>query len=239
MKKIFSVLFVVSVVFMLLISAAFADENDTSDFLSVISGEDGTAYINLFELILQEQYDPLWIEYCGGAETEGVEEYVAMLKAYISGDMYVEPAVEAYGDGQNGFIFDCFYINDAESFVMNGDTITIQKRDGSSETHTYSYVGKLSVGSDETMYYNGDAFSAEFECDVYRSNDEAGEFNYFFFRDDTMDSTYHIEFRYGTDIDSLQGYMTGKYAYWLAAGFDADADEETIKNVIELFCSEK
>ena len=31
----------------------------------------------------------------------------------------------------------------------------------------------------------------------------------------------------------------GKYAYWLAAGFDANADAETTENVIALFCGEK
>ena len=30
-----------------------------------------------------------------------------------------------------------------------------------------------------------------------------------------------------------------KYAYWLAAGFDAKADAETTENVIALFCGEK
>ena len=34
------------------------------------------------------------------------------------------------------------------------------------------------------------------------------------------------------------GYLTGLYAYWLAAGIDANADEETIRKVIALFCLE-
>ena len=32
--------------------------------------------------------------------------------------------------------------------------------------------------------------------------------------------------------------MKGQYAYWLAAGIDANADAETIDNVIALFCTE-
>ena len=49
---------------------------------------------------------------------------------------------------------------------------------------------------------------------------------------------YHIEFRYGSDLAALQQYMKGRYAYWLAAGIDANADAETIDNVIALFCTE-
>lgn len=37
---------------------------------------------------------------------------------------------------------------------------------------------------------------------------------------------------------ALQQYMKGRYAYWLAAGIDANADAETIDNVIALFCTE-
>ena len=32
--------------------------------------------------------------------------------------------------------------------------------------------------------------------------------------------------------------MQGPYAYWLAAGFPVDADEEMTKNVITLFCED-
>ena len=32
--------------------------------------------------------------------------------------------------------------------------------------------------------------------------------------------------------------MKGRYAYWLAAGIDANADAETIDSVIALFCTE-
>jgi hypothetical protein len=77
-----------------------------------------------------------------------------------------------------------------------------------------------------------------FPVDVYKSANEAGEFNYFLLREDTMEETYHIEFRYGRDLEQLQGYLVGPYAYWLAAGIDEDADEETICRVIALFCLE-
>ena len=74
---------------------------------------------------------------------------------------------------------------------------------------------------------------------LYQTADEdAGEFRYFFMMPDTPASTYHLEFRYGSDVDALTEYATGPYAYWLAAGFPVDADEAMTENVIGLFCDE-
>ena len=53
-----------------------------------------------------------------------------------------------------------------------------------------------------------------------------------------MEETGHIEFRYGKDLEELQGYFTGPYGYWLTAGFDVNADETTLKNTVQLFCLE-
>ena len=47
-----------------------------------------------------------------------------------------------------------------------------------------------------------------------------------------------VEFRCGSDLDALQKYFTGPYAYWLSAGIDANADAQTIDNVIGLFVTE-
>ena len=88
------------------------------------------------------------------------------------------------------------------------------------------------------MTWGGETFCPAFDCEVYQATDDAGDFTYFFFRDDTMETTYHIEFRYGNDLAALQQYIKGQYAYWLAAGIDANADAETIDNVIALFCTE-
>ena len=74
---------------------------------------------------------------------------------------------------------------------------------------------------------------------LYETADEdAGEFKYFFLLPDTPASTYHIEFRYGSDADALELYNEGPYAYWLAAGILADHDEQMVTDVINLFCSE-
>ena len=64
------------------------------------------------------------------------------------------------------------------------------------------------------------------------------QFTYFFLLPDTPDTTYHTEFRYGSDPEALMLYNDGPYAYWLAAGILANRDEQMVKDVIQLFCEE-
>ncbi len=73
----------------------------------------------------------------------------------------------------------------------------------------------------------------------YESEDaDSGEFTYFAFSPDTMETTYHLEFRYAESLDDLQSWFEGSYAYWNAAGIAENYDEATMKNVIELFATE-
>ncbi len=216
--------------------AALAEDDDFGIFPAV-AGENGTTYVNLFDVILAEDCQGLWHDYIGAVVGEDLaDDSAAALQASISSDLYGEAAIEAFAQG--GMAFDCFFINGAETFTFKDNAVTVTKTDGETETHTYEYLGQYLIGEGETMEYMGMEFPVEFPCDVYRSTDEAGEFNYFFMREDTMDTTYHLEFRYGRDLEELQGYFVGPYAYWLAAGFDAEADQETLENVIALFCLE-
>ncbi len=224
----------------MLMTAAVPGQAETAadtGILPQIAGEGGTTYANLFEVIVNDTWNPVWNEYIGAiVGEENAADTTAGLQSSVTSDIYGPEAAAAFAEASPRF--DCWYINDAESFTFEGDTITIAKTDGTSETHTYEYQGQYNIGENETMNYMGQEISMAFPCDVYKSTDEAGEFNYFFLRDDTMDTTWHIEFRYGKDLEELQGYLTGPYGYWLAAGIDADADEETIRNVISLFCLE-
>ena len=160
----------------------------------------------------------------------------AALQGSVTSNLHGEEAIAAFADG--GYAFDCHFINGAQSLTFKDNTVTILKTDGTRETHTYEYQGKVNIGEGETMTYQGAEISMAFPVDVYRSTDEAGEFNYFLMREDTMDTTWHLEFRYGSDLNALQGYMAGPYAYWLAAGIDEKADAKTINKVIALFCLE-
>ncbi len=52
-----------------------------------------------------------------------------------------------------------------------------------------------------------------------------------------METTCHLEFRYAEDLSDLQSWFEGNYA-WNAAAIAVDYDQETMKNVIELFVTE-
>ena len=218
--------------------AEAAPEGDNGVF-PAIAGEAGTTYVSLFDVILADEYAPLWHDFIAPVTGDGAADAaVTGLQGSISGQLYGEDAIAAFADNPEHIAFDCFFINGVEAFTFEGSDVTVKLTDGTTETHTYAYLGQYNVGDGETMNYQGQEISVAFPCDVYKSTDEAGEFNYFFLRDDTMASTYHTEFRYGRDLEALQGYFVGPYAYWLAAGIDANADADTIKNVIELFCLE-
>ncbi len=202
-----------------------------------IAGENGTTYVSLFDTIVTEEWNPLWQDYIGAVMGEDASPAMtAALQGSVTSNLHGEEAIAAFADG--GYAFDCHFINGAQSLTFKDNTVTILKTDGTQETHTYEYQGKVNIGEGETMMYQGAEISMAFPVDVYKSTDEAGEFNYFMMREDTMDTTWHLEFRYGSDLEALKGYMAGPYAYWLAAGIDANADAETIDNVIGLFCLE-
>ena len=214
---------------------------DNNGVLTAIAGENGTTYENFFDVTLAEENHGLWYD-CTAAITgeSAAEDTIAFMQGYISSEMYGEEAISYYSENPDAqTVFDCFYINGLKLVTFDPDnTITVTLEDGSTETHTYEYIGAYNVGEGESMVYMGQEISVAFPCDVYKSTDEAGEFNYFFLRDDTMEETGHIEFRYGKDLEELQGYFTGPYAYWLTAGFDVDADEETLKKTVQLFVLE-
>ena len=221
-------------------------ENDAAETESVgiypeIAGENGITYENFFDVTLAEENYDLWYDCVAAVVGESAAaDTVAFMQGYISSDLYGEEAIAYYGENPDATpVFDCFYINGLKLVTFNPDyTITVELEDGSTETHSYEYIGVYPIGAGETMMYMGQEIDMEFPCDVYQSTDEAGEFNYFFLRDDTMETTGHIEFRYGNDLEALGGYFVGPYAYWLTAGFDANANEETLRSTVELFCLE-
>ena len=90
-------------------------------------------------------------------------------------------------------------------------------------SHTYHYIGMEEIRG---------------LCEYESDDADSGEFTYFCMAPDTNTTTYHIEFRYGSDLDALGQYDAGPYAYWLASGISTDYDQTMIENCIELFCTE-
>ena len=185
-------------------------------------------YEPLFPIITDSQYDQLWLDPCiSVVGEEAAPEVAEMLKSACSGTVYGQEAIDDFGDGSEGAQFDCLFINGPSTITFDGNVISGNDENGDKLfSHEYKFVGGLSLAGLMDGY-------------LYETEDEdAGEFRYFYMMPDTPATTYHLEFRYGSDVDALTQYNEGPYAYWLAAGFPVDADEEMVKNVITLFCEE-
>ena len=208
------------------LSFSFAKKDDAAEAAALLEAIKGT-YEALFPVITAPEFDQIWLDPCTAVLGEEMGPAVAeMLKAACNGTVYGQEAIDAFGDGSNGAQFDCLFINGVDQITFDGTAISGSFEGKEVFSHEYAYVGPLSLGGMMGGYL--------FET----SDEDAGEFRYFYLMPDTPATTYHLEFRYGSDVDALAQYNEGPYAYWLAAGFPVDAGEEMIRNVITLFCEE-
>ena len=215
---------------LLMMTAAFGvaeTADDSAEALELLENIKGT-YEPLFPVITAAEYDSIWLDSCVKAMGEEAgAEMAGMMKNYCAGTIYGQEAVDAFGDGSNGAQFACGFINGVATITFDGKTISGADESGKTVfSHEYAYVSKLSL-------------SGAMEGYLFETADEdAGEFKYFYMMPDTPATTYHLEFRYGSNVDDLAKIMEGPYAYWLAAGFPVDADAELINKVITLYCEE-
>ncbi len=185
-------------------------------------------YDALFPVITSPDYDQIWLDSCAAVlGDEAAPAAAEALKAACNGTIYGQEAIDAYGDGSNGAQFDCLFINGPAQIVFEGKKISGLDETGATVfSHEYSFVEPASIAGMMNGY-------------LYRTGDtDAGEFEYFFLLPDTPDTTFHTEFRYGSDPEAMMLYNDGPYAYWLAAGILSDRDEQMVQNVIDLFCTE-
>lgn len=197
------------------------NEADADQLLKDLTG----SYQELWPVILADDYTQTWIDDCkeivGEDDAEAAYE---KLKSMVTGEVYGEEAEEAYKDGGGAYF--CGFTQDMATVEFDGDTKTIKGYDKDEKelfSHTYHYVG---MEETRGLY--------EFESD----DADSGEFTYFYLAPDTNDTTYHIEFRYGSDADALAKYDAGDYAYWLASGISIEYDEKMVDDCIQLFCEE-
>ena len=191
------------------------------DYLTTISG----TYVELFPELSKPEYRDIWIN----ATTplvgeENAEAATDKLLAMCMAEPYGPEATEKYAADPDGMAFNCYFLGGVAKFVMDGHTITGLDAQGREVfSHTYRLLDKENE--------NGFIF--------YQSEDEnSGQFTYFAFSPDTMETTYHLEFRYAEDLSDLQSWFEGNYAYWNAAAIAEDYDQSTMKHVIELFTTE-
>ena len=215
---------------LLVMTAAFGmaeNMDDSAEAAAFVDNIKGT-YEALFPVITASEYDRIWLDTCAVVLGEEAAPAVAeMLKSACNGTVYGQEAVDAFGDGSDGAQFDCLFINGVSRITFDGMTVSGEDDKGEAVfSHEYTYIGHLSLAGMMDGYL--------FET----ADEDAGEFRYFYMMPDTPATTYHLEFRYGSSTEDLAKYNEGPYAYWLAAGFPVDADEEMIKDVITLFCLE-
>lgn len=183
------------------------------------------SYQELWPVILDEQYTQTWLDDCAAlVGEENAQAAYDKLSSMVTGTVYGEDAVAAYANG--GGVYDCSFTEGLSTLEFDGANSAIKGYDADGNelfSHTYHYVGMEEIRG---LY--------EYESD----DADSGEFTYFCMAPDTNTTTYHIEFRYGSDLDALGQYDAGPYAYWLASGISTDYDQTMIESCIELFCTE-
>lgn len=214
-----------------------ADQYDDDVSGALLYGLTDT-YQPLFEgAIFNEDYAHYWHDYCAAILGEAnADAAVSALKFSIGGELYGQDAVDAYTENPESTQFFCGFTGNVATLTFNGSQISGYDANGTELfSHPYRYVGEesLYMGTEPLM----DAWLFE------SLDDNSGQFKYFLMCGDTPDTTYHIEFRYGSERgDNLNQFATGNSAYWLAAGIPTSAledEEETLlEQVIALFCLE-
>lgn len=202
-------------------SAAVSQDAEAADYLSGISG----TYIELFPEMAKEEYRQIWIDAATPlVGADNADATTDMLLGMCMAEPYGEEAIEKYAADPDSMAFNCYFLGGVEKFVIDGDTITGLDAQGEQVfSHTYQKMDEDN-GSGTIFYQSEDA--------------DSGEFTYFAFAPDTMETTYHLEFRYAENLDDLQSWYEGKYAYWNAGAIAENYDQATMKNVIELFATE-
>jgi len=202
-------------------SSVSSDENQSAaeQLLTDITG----TYQELWPVLLADEYKQIWLDASAKFVGEDdAEATVQKLQSMVTATIYGEEAVSAYQDGDARY--DCSFTQGVAQFQFDGTTIKGFDQSGSELfSHTYHFVGMEDING---MY--------EYESD----DTDSGEFTYFCLAPDTSATTYHIEFRYGSDLEALAQYDAGSYAYWMASGISVDCDQDMIENCIELFCTE-
>lgn len=194
---------------------------ETDEYLAEIQGD----YVELFPELAKEENRATWEKYVAEyVDEDMVSDSIDMLLSMCMADIYGQEATDAYAEDSDSMRFDCYFLGDVKEFNVDGNTISGVDEDGNEVfSHTYKPM--------DMDNENGFLF--------YETEDEdAGMFQYFAFSPDTPETTYHLEFRYADNIDDLQSWFEGNYAYWNAAAISKDYDEEMMDNCIELFCSE-
>lgn len=199
-------------------------EEERADVAAQLLADLKGNYTQLWDVLLADEYKEEWINDCTEiVGQENAADVVEMLQASVTGTIYGEEAVEAYKDSDS-MAFDCDFLEGVSEFIFDGNIISgIDEKGNEVFSHEYHY----------------NEYVEDLDFYVFETDDEdAGEFTYFLVRSDTPETTAHIEFRYGSDVEALKQFMEGDYAYWMASGISTENTEEQAKKSIQIFCEE-
>lgn len=149
-------------------------------------------YQELWPVILADEYDQLWLDDSAAIVGEdNAQAAVEKMSSMVTGTVTGEEAVETYKDGN--MAYDCEFLQNIDQFTFDGTTISGVDEEGNDVfSHSYHYVG---MEETRGLY-------------IYESDDaDSGEFTYFCIAPDTMKTTWHIEFRYGSDLMHWKNMM--------------------------------
>lgn len=196
----------------------------TDSYMEKLQG----SYEELFPVMLESKWDVVWdtlsVKYAG----DNAEQLKTSLKeSYVAEEYGEEVAAKKMAAGD--YTFDCYFENGIKEFCIDGNTISAYDSDGK-ELSKHEYEAQETKACTE---YPQIVFH------VYKSKDSnSGEFTYFIFSDDNTSDTYHVEFRYGSDLEALCSYFSGKYGFWLASGIQKNPSDKLVYDVIDLFIKE-
>ena len=109
-------------------TSAAETEASSDDFgvWTALAGDNGTTYPNLFKVILSDDDYSYRYDYSAAVVGEdNAKSTVDYLRSFISADIYGDEAVAAYADADS-FLFDCWYLNDVDTFTFKDDTATLE-----------------------------------------------------------------------------------------------------------------
>ena len=211
-----------------------ADQYDKDDAAAQLNALFDT-YRQLFEgTTFDDACDAYWHDAAAAVVGEaGADAAVKMMKTSIGG--------KQYGANKEDNVFCCGFINGVDQITFNGTEISGTLNGKKVFSHPYKVIGQMGIGAEEGV----PGFSGML---LQSLDNNSGQFTYFLMMPDTMDDTYHIEFRYGNSSSDLALYGKGPYANWLAAGISTSAMSEsstdpgkkdnTLRQVISLFSEE-
>ena len=194
---------------------------EDADFLSQIQG----TFVELFPVLSEEQYHDAWLnDVTPLVGEEAAEDTVSYLLYMCTGDLYGQEAIDAYTANPESMRFNCYYLGGVAKMTVKGSVISGVDADGS-EIFRHEYVPMDVENENGFLFYQ-------------TADADAGQFTYFAFSPDTMADTWHLEFRYAEDLNDLQSWFEGNYAYWNVGAIAEDATEEQVLAAINLFATE-